>query len=54
MNLAVVARSPIERIQEFEGGNQRHVDLIWPLWNVLDLIPEGRGETWYPSLDYDE
>jgi predicted dithiol-disulfide oxidoreductase (DUF899 family) len=21
----------------------RHVDLIWPIWNVLDMTPEGRG-----------
>ena len=40
--------------REFPTGNQRHVDMIWPLWNVLDLTPEGRGESWYPSLDYDE
>lgn len=24
-----------------------------PLWTALDLTPEGRGETWYPKLDYD-
>ena len=23
-----------------------------PLWMVLDLTPEGRGQSWYPSLDY--
>lgn len=23
-----------------------------PLWNVLDMTPEGRGGTWYPSLNY--
>jgi len=108
VNLAVVARSPIERIMEFAKerhwnrlrllscannsygldyfgedakGNQmpmanvfvkkdgsfhhfwgtdmlyaglegqpRHVDLMWPLWNVLDTTPEGRGEDWYPPL----
>ncbi len=22
----------------------RHVDALWPLWNVLDLTPAGRGE----------
>lgn len=32
--------------------NGRHVDLLWPLWNVLDLTPEGRGTDWYPKLDY--
>lgn len=32
--------------------NHRHVDLLWPLWNVLDLTPEGRGSNWYPRLRY--
>ncbi|MDN5213935.1 DUF899 family protein [Fulvivirgaceae bacterium BMA12] len=35
-----------------EGGNMRHLDLAWPLWNVLDMTPDGRGQ-WYPSLSYD-
>ncbi len=35
-----------------DGQNPRHVDLLWPLWNLLDLTPEGRGN-WYPSLDYE-
>ena len=34
------------------GQNGRHVDLIWPLWNLLDLTPHGRGTTWYPRLTY--
>ena len=34
------------------GMNPRHVDLMWSLWNVLDLTPEGRGADWYPSLTY--
>ena len=37
---------------KYEGGDMRHIDLLWPLWNVFDLTPEGRGETWYPSLSY--
>jgi len=36
------------------GQNQRHVDMIWPLWNLLDFTPEGRGVDWYPSLGYPE
>jgi predicted dithiol-disulfide oxidoreductase (DUF899 family) len=37
-----------------EGLEARHVDLIWPIWNVLDLTPEGRGsEPNFPSLRYD-
>lgn len=35
-----------------KGQNPRHVDMLWPLWNLLDLTPEGRGN-WYPSLDYE-
>jgi predicted dithiol-disulfide oxidoreductase (DUF899 family) len=35
-----------------KGQNQRHIDMMWPLWNLLDLTPEGRGESWYPSLTY--
>jgi predicted dithiol-disulfide oxidoreductase (DUF899 family) len=34
------------------GQDPRHADLIWPLWNVLDVTPEGRGKGWYPRLDY--
>jgi predicted dithiol-disulfide oxidoreductase (DUF899 family) len=34
------------------GQDPRHVDPIWPLWNLLDLTPEGRGTDWYPRLDY--
>jgi predicted dithiol-disulfide oxidoreductase (DUF899 family) len=34
------------------GQNPRHVDLIWPLWNLLDVTPEGRGKDWYPKLSY--
>jgi predicted dithiol-disulfide oxidoreductase (DUF899 family) len=30
-----------------------HLDLMWPLWNVLDLTPEGRGEDWHPRLSYE-
>jgi predicted dithiol-disulfide oxidoreductase (DUF899 family) len=34
------------------GQNSRHIDMIWPLWNLLDFTPEGRGTTWYPKLSY--
>jgi predicted dithiol-disulfide oxidoreductase (DUF899 family) len=34
------------------GQDGRHVDSNWPLWNVLDLTPGGRGTTWYPKLAY--
>lgn len=32
--------------------DSRHIDLLWPLWNVLDLTPQGRGDSWYPDLAY--
>jgi predicted dithiol-disulfide oxidoreductase (DUF899 family) len=35
------------------GQDGRHVDLVWPLWNLLDLTPDGRGTTWHPKLKYD-
>jgi predicted dithiol-disulfide oxidoreductase (DUF899 family) len=35
------------------GQDMRHVDLIWPLWNLFDLTPGGRGTSWYPKLSYD-
>jgi len=34
------------------GQDPRHIDAIWPLWNVLDLTPEGRGADWRPKLAY--
>jgi predicted dithiol-disulfide oxidoreductase (DUF899 family) len=34
------------------GQNQRHIDMMWPLWNLLDLTPEGRGANWFPRLSY--
>ena len=34
------------------GQDGRHVDMIWPLWNLFDFTPEGRGKDWYPKLKY--
>jgi len=34
-----------------EGGHMRHLDLVWPMWNILDMTPQGRGD-FFPSLDY--
>jgi predicted dithiol-disulfide oxidoreductase (DUF899 family) len=31
-----------------------HLDLMWPLWNVLDLTPEGRGDDFYPDLSLEK
>jgi len=37
---------------EEPGQDSRHIDILWPLWNVLDLTPEGRGADWYPKVAY--
>jgi predicted dithiol-disulfide oxidoreductase (DUF899 family) len=36
---------------EFAPGKVRAMDLLSPVWNLLDIVPEGRGE-WYPSHSY--
>ena len=36
----------------FEGRHPRHVDLLWSLWNIFDLTPDGRGSNWFPQPDY--
>lgn len=30
----------------------RHVDMVWPLWNIFDFTRDGRGASWYPKLSY--
>jgi predicted dithiol-disulfide oxidoreductase (DUF899 family) len=35
-----------------EGQDPRHGDTIDPLWNLFDLLPEGRDSDWYPELSY--
>jgi predicted dithiol-disulfide oxidoreductase (DUF899 family) len=34
------------------GQDPRHADAIWPLWNLLDFTPEGRGTDFHPALRY--
>ena len=34
------------------GQDPRGAIDIAPLWNMLDITPEGRGEDWYPKLRY--
>ncbi len=36
-----------------DGQDPRHADLLWPLWNLFDLTPGGRGTDWYPRISYD-
>ena len=34
-----------------EAISERGIDLLSPVWHVLDLTPQGRGD-WYPELQY--
>jgi predicted dithiol-disulfide oxidoreductase (DUF899 family) len=34
------------------GQHPRHVDFMWPMWNILDTTPGGRG-SWHPALEYE-
>jgi predicted dithiol-disulfide oxidoreductase (DUF899 family) len=36
------------------GQDPRGAPDLMPLWNILDLTPQGRDPHWYPKLDYDE
>ena len=34
------------------GQDSRGAPDLDPLWTILDLTPRGRGDTWYPKLEY--
>ncbi len=34
-----------------DDRRERGIDLLSPVWHLLDLTPRGRGD-WYPSLEY--
>jgi predicted dithiol-disulfide oxidoreductase (DUF899 family) len=34
------------------GQDPRGAPDLSPLWNILDMTPDGRGGDWYPKLDY--
>jgi predicted dithiol-disulfide oxidoreductase (DUF899 family) len=35
-----------------KGQNERHLDMAWTLWNLLDFTPDGRGTEWFPQIQY--
>jgi len=37
---------------EDPGQHPRHVGTLEPLWNLFDLVPEGRPSDWYEQLSY--
>lgn len=38
------------KAQITEDTYERGIDLLSPVWNLLDLLPGGRPPEWYPSL----
>src|SRR5205823_6079984 len=38
---------------DFDEHQNRGIDLYSPVWQLLDLLPAGRGD-WYPAHDYME
>jgi|APCry1669193181_1035450.scaffolds.fasta_scaffold58083_2 predicted dithiol-disulfide oxidoreductase (DUF899 family) len=34
------------------GQHHRAGDMADPLWNLLDMTPEGRGGDWFPKVEY--
>ncbi|MDA1264800.1 MAG: DUF899 family protein [Planctomycetota bacterium] len=36
-----------------ESGHPRHVDPIWPMWNLLDASAGGRGDAIVPRQDFE-
>lgn len=34
------------------GQDHRALDFADPLWGLLDMSPEGRGDTFFPKIDY--
>jgi predicted dithiol-disulfide oxidoreductase (DUF899 family) len=41
-----------EMVEGDPGEDPRGAPDLMPLWTVLDTTPEGRGNDWYPRLDY--
>ncbi len=57
--VSVLARNPGGEVRHFYSASAimgpeayRGMDLLSPVWNILDLTPGGRGE-WFPSMTYD-
>jgi predicted dithiol-disulfide oxidoreductase (DUF899 family) len=34
------------------GQDPRGAPDLMPIWNILDMTPDGRGKDWYPKLEY--
>jgi len=57
--LSVFTRDATDTLRHFytthpwldDDTNERGIDLLQPVYNLLDLTPQGRGN-WYASLDY--
>ena len=38
-----------EMLRAALDGHPRHMDLAWPIWNILDMTPAGRGD-FFPNV----
>jgi predicted dithiol-disulfide oxidoreductase (DUF899 family) len=38
--------------QMADDRRERGIDLLTPVWSLLDLTPNGRPQNWYPALHY--
>jgi predicted dithiol-disulfide oxidoreductase (DUF899 family) len=58
-SISVFTRDADNTVRHFYTGHprmaadikERGIDLVAPVWELLDLAPQGRGD-WYPSLAY--
>ncbi len=44
-------RHVLTQSADFPDGKGRGIDLLSPVWNVFDLLPEGRDD-WLPDNTY--
>ena len=51
-DLSLLGRRDERRDGRSRPGSGRGAPDADPLWNILDLTPEGRGGDWYPKLEY--
>jgi predicted dithiol-disulfide oxidoreductase (DUF899 family) len=49
--VAVGDKSALPMLYSTSEGEPRHMDMMWPLWNLFDATPEGRGGDWHPPLN---
>ena len=57
--VSILTRAPDGAVRHFYTAHapmaddigERGIDLLAPVWHILDLTPQGRGD-WFPALEY--